>query len=75
MSLPSGPFTFQPKRGKAILWPSVKADSPHEKDERTDHEALPVTQGEKFGGAPPADASAASIVTPVRMLYTPACHN
>ena len=27
----------------------VKADEPHEKDERTDHEALPVTKGEKFG--------------------------
>ena len=48
-SLPSGPVTFQPQRGKAILWPSVLADEPHTKDERTDHEALPVTKGEKFG--------------------------
>jgi hypothetical protein len=44
-SLPSGPVTFQPQRGKAILWPSVLADDPHSKDERTDHEALPVTAG------------------------------
>lgn len=48
-SLPTGPVTFQPQRGKAILWPSVLADDPHTKDERTDHEALPVTKGEKFG--------------------------
>ena len=44
-----GPLTFQPQRGKAILWPSVLADEPHTKDERTDHEALPVTGGEKYG--------------------------
>ena len=48
-SLPSGPVTFQPQRGKAVLWPSVLADEPHSKDSRTDHEALPVTEGEKFG--------------------------
>ena len=47
--LPSGPVTFQPQRGKAILWPSVLEHSPHEKDDRTHHEALPVTAGEKFG--------------------------
>ena len=49
-SLPSGPVTFQPKRGKAVLWPSVLAEAPFTKDERTDHEALPVTRGEKYGG-------------------------
>jgi len=47
--LPSGPFTFQPQKGKAILWPSVHADKPHDKDDRTHHEALPVTRGEKYG--------------------------
>ena len=47
--LPSGQVTFQPQRGKAILWPSVLADAPHTKDDRTHHEALPVTGGEKFG--------------------------
>lgn len=47
--LPGGPITIQPRRGKAILWPSVLLHSPHEKDDRTHHEALPVTAGEKFG--------------------------
>ena len=47
--LPTGPVTFQPQRGKAILWPSVLADQPHTKDDRTHHEALPVTGGEKYG--------------------------
>ncbi len=47
--LPTGPVTFQPEKGKAVLWPSVLADSPHAKDDRTHHEALPVTKGEKFG--------------------------
>jgi len=45
----ASPVTFQPKTGKAILWPSVLAGEPHSKDSRTDHEALPVTAGEKFG--------------------------
>merc|ERR1712228_653158 len=43
------PITIQPQKGKAILWPSVLADQPHAKDDRTHHEALPVTAGEKFG--------------------------
>ena len=47
--LPQGPVTFQPQAGKAILWPSVLEADPHSKDERTNHEALPVTKGEKFG--------------------------
>jgi prolyl 4-hydroxylase len=47
--LPNGPVTFQPQRRKALLWPSVLADQPHDKDDRTHHEALPVTAGEKFG--------------------------
>ena len=45
----TSPVTFQPKAGKDILWPSVLAGAPHSKDSRTDHEALPVTAGEKFG--------------------------
>jgi len=43
------PVTFQPSRGKAILWPSVKSDEPNTMEPRTHHEALPVTKGEKFG--------------------------
>ena len=46
----SGPVTFQPVRGKVVLWPSVLADRPDVIDPRTHHEALPVTKGEKFGG-------------------------
>mmetsp|Transcript_18408 Transcript_18408/g.42360 ORF Transcript_18408/g.42360 Transcript_18408/m.42360 type:complete len:385 (-) Transcript_18408:361-1515(-) len=47
--LPNGPVTFQPVKGKAVLWPSVLADEPHTVDPRTHHEALPVTKGEKYG--------------------------
>merc|ERR1711879_257414 len=47
--LPSGPHTFLPKKGKAILWPSVLAEAPNTIDPRTHREALPVTRGEKFG--------------------------
>ena len=42
-------MTVQPKKGNAILWPSVLDESPEAKDERTDHEAMPVLKGEKFG--------------------------
>ena len=41
--------TVEPRRGKALLWPSVQIDAPHKKDERTMHEALPVLRGEKYG--------------------------
>jgi len=47
--LPGEPVTFQPARGKAVLWPSVLADAPDTMDPRTHHEALPVWSGEKFG--------------------------
>ena len=48
-TLPSGPLSVKPRAGRAVLWPSVKNEDPREKDERTDHEALPVKKGEKFG--------------------------
>mmetsp|Transcript_2735 Transcript_2735/g.3990 ORF Transcript_2735/g.3990 Transcript_2735/m.3990 type:complete len:280 (+) Transcript_2735:322-1161(+) len=41
--------TVTPKRGRAIIWPSVMNDNPFENDKRTDHEALPVSKGQKFG--------------------------
>ena len=69
--LPSGQVTFQPQRGKAIMWPSVLADSPHEKDDRTHHEALPVTIGEKFGCAAmrlSQEACSCSRVAPMLLL-------
>eukprot|EP00543_Licmophora_paradoxa_P016728 CAMPEP_0202468860 /NCGR_PEP_ID=MMETSP1360-20130828/76725_1 /ASSEMBLY_ACC=CAM_ASM_000848 /TAXON_ID=515479 /ORGANISM="Licmophora paradoxa, Strain CCMP2313" /LENGTH=235 /DNA_ID=CAMNT_0049093977 /DNA_START=599 /DNA_END=1306 /DNA_ORIENTATION=- len=37
-----------PKRGRALIWPSVLNDEPHVADERTVHEALPVIKGDKY---------------------------
>ena len=31
-------ITVMPKRGRALFWPSVLNDSPHEKDRRTNHQ-------------------------------------
>lgn len=42
-------ITVQPKRGAALIWPSVKNDHPHISDPRTDHQALPVGKGLKYG--------------------------
>ncbi|KAL3911945.1 MAG: hypothetical protein SGILL_007081 [Bacillariaceae sp.] len=42
-------ITVMPKRGRALLWPSVYNDRPHTKDKRTDHEALPLEAGAKYG--------------------------
>jgi prolyl 4-hydroxylase len=41
--------TVEPKRGRVLVWPSVKNESPDIKDFRTDHQALPVIQGVKYG--------------------------
>jgi len=39
-----------PKRGRALLWPSVLDSDPNKKDPRTTHQALPVGKGSlKFG--------------------------
>eukprot|EP00980_Cylindrotheca_fusiformis_P010143 scaffold2253_cov119-Cylindrotheca_fusiformis.AAC.18 len=35
-------MTVMPKKGRALLWPSVKNDAPRRKDYRTTHQALPV---------------------------------
>lgn len=43
-----GPLTIMPKRGRAVLWPSVRNDDPMSIDSRTRHEALPVEKGTKF---------------------------
>jgi len=43
-----GPLTIMPKRGRALLWPSVRNDDPMSIDSRTRHEALPVEKGTKF---------------------------
>mmetsp|Transcript_13726 Transcript_13726/g.26298 ORF Transcript_13726/g.26298 Transcript_13726/m.26298 type:complete len:459 (-) Transcript_13726:149-1525(-) len=42
-------FAVQPKKGRAALWPSVLPSNPDKKDRRTDHQALPVIQGVKYG--------------------------
>ncbi|KAG7369083.1 procollagen-proline,2-oxoglutarate-4-dioxygenase [Nitzschia inconspicua] len=42
-------ITITPKQGRALLWPSVLNDKPHDQDWRTFHEALPVEVGVKYG--------------------------
>jgi prolyl 4-hydroxylase len=42
-------LTVMPKRGKAVIWPSVLDSDPNAKDDRTDHQALPVEKGIKYG--------------------------
>jgi len=42
-------LTVMPKKGRALIWPSVLDEDPNAKDDRTDHQALPVEQGVKFG--------------------------
>ena len=37
-----------PKKGRALLWPSVKNDTPNNKEPRTMHEARPVIKGKKY---------------------------
>jgi prolyl 4-hydroxylase len=44
-----GPLTVTPKKGAALIWPSVLDERPHTKDERTMHAALPVIKGVKYG--------------------------
>ena len=40
--------TIPPRKGDAILWPSVLSSDPESTDERTQHEALPVVRGVKY---------------------------
>jgi prolyl 4-hydroxylase len=42
-------ITVQPRRRSALLWPSSLDEDPEEKDKRTEHEALPVIRGIKYG--------------------------
>jgi hypothetical protein len=42
-------LTVKPKKGAALIWPSVQDQRPHDKDERTMHEAMPVIEGVKYG--------------------------
>ncbi|CAJ1958848.1 unnamed protein product [Cylindrotheca closterium] len=42
-------ITVMPKKGMALLWPSVLNENTAAKDERTTHAALPVIKGMKYG--------------------------
>ena len=42
-------LTVMPKKGKAVIWPSVLDSDPNVKDGRTEHGALPVEAGIKYG--------------------------
>ena len=46
---PSLNLSVVPKRGRAVLWPSVLNEDPVAKDVRTEHEALAVKEGIKYG--------------------------
>lgn len=46
---PLSNLTVSPKRGSALIWPSVLDEDPEEIDERTFHTALPVKKGIKYG--------------------------
>ena len=41
-------ITVPPKKGRALMWTSVMSDEPFQRDDRTDHEALPVISGVKY---------------------------
>jgi prolyl 4-hydroxylase len=42
-------ITVQPKRGRVLIWPSVLDEAPDEPDDRTEHQALPIIKGTKYG--------------------------
>jgi prolyl 4-hydroxylase len=42
-------LTVESKRGRALIWPSVLDENPHKIDHRTNHQALPVIKGLKYG--------------------------
>ena len=42
-------ISVKPKLGRAVLWPSVYDHDPYVNDIRSDHQALPVLKGRKYG--------------------------
>eukprot|EP00514_Thraustochytrium_sp_LLF1b_P010881 CAMPEP_0184548424 /NCGR_PEP_ID=MMETSP0199_2-20130426/6197_1 /TAXON_ID=1112570 /ORGANISM="Thraustochytrium sp., Strain LLF1b" /LENGTH=520 /DNA_ID=CAMNT_0026943037 /DNA_START=79 /DNA_END=1641 /DNA_ORIENTATION=- len=44
-----GGLKVPPRKGSAVLWPSVLDSDPYKRDIRTMHAALPVEQGLKYG--------------------------
>jgi prolyl 4-hydroxylase len=45
---PTLDIKVKPKRGRALIWPSVLNDNPEEQDPRTTHAAAPVIKGKKY---------------------------
>ena len=41
-------ISVTPKKGSAILWPSVHSDDPYRTEDLTYHEAVTVGKGEKY---------------------------
>jgi len=48
-SFPRIDLTIKPKLGRAILWTNVFDHDPNRRDVRSDHEAMPVVKGVKYG--------------------------
>lgn len=42
-------LTVTPKQGRVVIWPSVYNHNTTQEDPRTEHEALPVEEGIKYG--------------------------
>ena len=47
-NFPQLDLTVMPKRGRILLWPSVRNDHPSKKDYTTEHQALDVEAGYKY---------------------------
>jgi prolyl 4-hydroxylase len=48
-NFPDLDLTVMPQKGRAVLWPSILDDEPGIQDSRTEHQALPVVRGIKYG--------------------------
>ena len=46
---PTLDLTVQPVVGTALIWPSTLDEQPDAKDSRTNHQAMPVLKGIKYG--------------------------
>ena len=44
-----GGIAVLPKKGRVVIWPSVRDDDPHAEDVRTLHGSFPVESGVKYG--------------------------
>ena len=45
--------TVPAKKGAVCIWTSVLDTDPYQRDDRTDHQSLPVESGVKYGGSQP----------------------